>query len=93
MFDLRPCVQVAGGAFEGASSAFGAASRETRPWAAVGGLAQGRWRFFHPLVLEGSLGFTVPLVRDDFYFRPRTVIYRAPELLFVGNLGIGVMLP
>ncbi|MBX3205723.1 MAG: hypothetical protein KF764_11690 [Labilithrix sp.] len=88
-FDLRPCVQATGGLFEGASSAF-RVTREPRPWFAVGGFVQGRWRFFGPLALEASLGFAAPLVRDDFFFRPRTLIYRAPEAFFVGNVGVGV---
>ncbi|MBX3211276.1 MAG: hypothetical protein KF850_04525 [Labilithrix sp.] len=88
-FDLRPCVQATGGVFEGASSAF-SATREPRPWLAVGGFVQGRWRFFGPLALEAALGFTAPLVRDDFYFRPRALVYRAPEALLVGSVGVGV---
>lgn len=88
-FDLRPCLQATGGVFEGASSAF-SATREPRPWLAVGGFVQGRWRVLGPLALEAALGFTAPLVRDDFLFRPRAVIYRAPEALFVGNVGVGV---
>lgn len=88
-FQLRPCAQVAVGVFEGASSAFGPTQSEARPWVSAGGFLQGRWRFFGPLALEASFGFTVPLLRDDFFFRPRTPIYLAPPLLLVGDVGVG----
>lgn len=92
-FQVRPCVQFAGGVLEAASSAFGPTQREVRPWASLGGLLQGRWFFLGPLFLEASLGLTVPLVRDDFFFRPRIVVYRAPPLVFFGNVGVGMTFP
>lgn len=88
-FQLRPCVQIAGGVLDGASSAFGPTERKALPWATAGGLLQGRWFFLGPLSLESSAGLTVALVRDDFFFRPQSTVYRAPPLLFIGSVGVG----
>jgi hypothetical protein len=93
VLQLRPCAQIAGGGIEGASSAFPPTVRELRPWASLGALLQGKWFVLGPLSLEASLGLTVPLVRDEFFFRPGSVIYRAPPLLLVGNVGVGTTFP
>jgi hypothetical protein len=88
-FQLRPCVQIAGGVLDGASSAFGPTERKALPWATAGGLLQARWFFLGPLSLESSAGLTVALVRDDFFFRPQSTVYRAPPLLLIGSVGVG----
>lgn len=87
--ELRPCAQLTGGVLEGASAAFVPSTNEVRPWASLGALVQGRWHFLGPLALEVSFGFTVPLVRDDFYFRPKTAVYQAPPFVLAGNVGVG----
>ncbi len=87
--ELRPCAQIASGVLEGSSSAFGSVHDMPRPWASLGAMVQARWRFFGPLELEAAFGLTVPLVRDNFFFLPRSDVYRAPGVLLLGNVGVG----
>lgn|GEM_PF-2216008 len=88
MLELRPCAGVAGGVLEGASSAFGV-HRMPRPWVSLGAMLQGRLRIFGPLALEAALGLSFPLVRDNFFFLPRNDVYRAPDVVLLGNVGVG----
>jgi len=86
---LRPCAQVSGGIFHGASAAYGPAQTSSRGWASIGALLQGRWLLLGPVALEAAAGLTVPLVRDDFFFYPRIDVYRAPPVVLVGSVGVG----
>ena len=36
-----------------------------------------------------SVGLTLPLVRDNFFFLPRGDVYRAPGVVLLGNVGVG----
>jgi hypothetical protein len=59
-----------------------------RAWVAVGGLAHLRWvvsRVF--LDLEG--GITFPVVREQFYVEPSTLVYRVPVVTGAGGLALG----
>lgn len=86
---LRPCAQVSAGILEASSAAFGPVHRTRRPWLSIGAVLQARWRLVGPLALESAGGIAAPLVRDDFYFLPRTHMYRPPGAVLVGNVGIG----
>lgn len=90
---LRPCLDVSVGAVDASSAAYGPALEERRAWASLGGLLQGRWLVAGPLSLEAAFGLTVPLIRDDFFFRPQLPVYRVPPVMLVGNVGVGLTFP
>ncbi len=54
---------------------------------------QGRWLVVGPLSLEAAFGLAVPLIRDDFFFRPQLPVYRVPTVMLVGNVGVGLTFP
>lgn len=90
---LRPCLDVAVGAIDASSAAYGPALHERRAWASLGGLLEGRWLVVGPLSLEAAFGLTMPLIRDDFFFRPQLPVYRVPAVMLVGNVGVGLTFP
>ncbi|AKV04021.1 hypothetical protein AKJ09_10684 [Labilithrix luteola] len=90
---LRPCLDASVGAVDASSAAYGPALHERRAWASIGGLLQGRWFVVGPLSLEAAFGLTVPLIRDDFFFRPQLPVYRVPAVMLVGNVGVGLTFP
>ena len=93
-FSLRPCAGVEAGTLEGAGEAIATAHDVTRPWLAGRGFVRIELRALDVLVFAVHFGVTVPFTRDQFLFDPGnhpTNVYRAPEIVPIGGISLGVL--
>jgi len=74
-----PCARVEVGALRAEGEDIARATREVRPWVAVGPSVRARWTFWPRAGAFVELGAAamVPVTRDRFFFEPDATIYRA----------------
>lgn len=90
---LRPCAGIDVGVVGATPRGLVTATGTSRAWVAP--LVAGRvsWSVLQLVFLEGELGLSVPLTRDEFAADPSVSLYRAPALVPMASLGAGVRFP
>jgi hypothetical protein len=78
---LAPCGGVESGALRVAGGSVPNAETETRPWLAAGAVGRIEVAAAEHLELALEGGARAPILRDTFFFRPATDVYRPPAVL------------
>ncbi len=87
---VRPCLALAGGTLSAAGETIAHPESHTLGWWTLGGLFRLEWSPWSFLSLEANAGLDLPLRRDEYYFEPKTEVYRAPATLGRGSVGAAI---
>ncbi len=90
---LRPCAGLDLGVLVSTPVNLDRGASVTRAW--VNPLLSGRirWLVFPVLFVEGEAGIATPLVRDELAADPSITLYRAPGVIPLASLSVGVRFP
>ena len=90
---LRACAGLELGVLSASPRGLSSANDATRVWASAA--ATGRVRFVpgQLLFVEGDLGLTIPIVRDELAADPSLTLYRAPVVAPLVALSAGIRFP
>lgn len=81
-----PCVNAEAGALEAVVVDPLPSRGRTRLWLSAGASARVAWRPLRALSFEVAVGARVPLIRNQLFFEPLTLVYEAPFVVpFVGT--------
>jgi hypothetical protein len=86
----QACVRAEGGSVEAQAVNTTPARNDVRPWFMIGAPASGRWVVAGLFFLEIEAALLVPILRDRFFLRPDTTIFRAAPIAFSASAGAGV---
>ncbi|WP_394829408.1 hypothetical protein [Pendulispora albinea] len=89
---LFPCARLTAGALRAEGEHIARATREVRPWVAVGPSPRARWNVHRGLFVELGAAVMIPLKRDRFFFQPDATIYRAAPVGLEADFSIGAEL-
>lgn len=90
---LRPCAGLDVGVLVASPVGLVSARSATRAWAAPSLLGRLRWLVGASILVEGEVGLAAPLVRDEIGAEPGLTLYRAPALVPLASLSVGVRFP
>ncbi|AKU97339.1 hypothetical protein AKJ09_04003 [Labilithrix luteola] len=81
-----PCVNAEGGVLQAIVNEPLPSRGRTRPWFSAGASARLAWRPLSALSFEIVGGVRVPLIRNELFFEPLSLVYEAPAVVpFVGT--------
>ncbi len=86
----QACVRAEGGSVQAQALNTTPARNDVRPWFMVGALGSGRWVVEGPFFLEIEAALLVPILRDRFFLRPDTTVFRAAPIAYSASAGAGV---
>ncbi len=90
---LRPCAGLEVGVLVASPVGLVSGSAATRAWVTPALLGRLRWLVVSSLFVEGEVGLATPLVRDEIAADPSLTLYRAPALVPLASLSLGVRFP
>ena len=92
-FGFRSCVALDLGVLSATPRGLGNPHEENRPWASTS--ITGRFRLVPERLffVEGELGVTIPIVRDELAADPSLTLYRAPPVAPLAAVYAGIRIP
>jgi hypothetical protein len=84
----RPCAAMELGIVHAKGYDVFDAQGSTRPWRAPGALVEGLWDRYAPFAVGVEAMASFPLTRDKFSFVPRTDLFQAPHIAWMGAIAL-----
>lgn len=90
---VMPCAGLDAGALSAAATGVTRADDRTRFWIAPAATGRFEVQPVRAVFVEAQLGAGFPLIRDEIAVDPTLILYRAPAVVAIGEIGAGVRFP